>query len=144
MDVIMENPIKTDDLGVPLFLETSSSCLEFFFVFFVWWFSFSSLKFGHRNERLAYRKWWGLERVGHLEDIPSRKFNIAPENGWLEDEFPFGFRSIFRCYVVSFREGKPNLHPWLPSCNLGFMLFDHFFGIYSLDFRGVNCLSFPA
>ena len=31
--------------------------------------------------------------------------NIAPENGWLEDEFPFGFPPIFRCYV-SFMEGN--------------------------------------
>ena len=34
---------------------------------------------------------------------------FAPENGWLEDEFPFGFRPIFRCENdenVSFREGK--------------------------------------
>ena len=30
--------------------------------------------------------------------------NIAPENGWLEDEFPFGARPVFRDYV-SFREG---------------------------------------
>ena len=29
---------------------------------------------------------------------------MAPENGWLEDEFPFGARPIFRAYV-SFREG---------------------------------------
>ena len=29
---------------------------------------------------------------------------MAPENGWLEDEFPFGI-PIFWCYI-SFREGK--------------------------------------
>ena len=28
---------------------------------------------------------------------------FAPENGWLKDSFPFGFRPIFRGYV-SFRE----------------------------------------
>ena len=39
--------------------------------------------------------------------VPSLKLTAkAPENGWLEDEFPFGFRPIFRGYVyVSFREG---------------------------------------
>ena len=31
------------------------------------------------------------------------KTKMAPENGWLEDYFPFGFRPIFRGYV-SFRE----------------------------------------
>ena len=30
--------------------------------------------------------------------------NIAPENGWLEDEFPFG-KSYFQGRTVSFREG---------------------------------------
>ena len=34
--------------------------------------------------------------------------NIAPENGWLEYYFPFGW-PIFRGYV-SFREGFINLH----------------------------------
>ena len=32
--------------------------------------------------------------------------NIAPENAWLDDEFPFGFRPIFRGRTVSFREGN--------------------------------------
>ena len=29
------------------------------------------------------------KQCSHLESTPW-KFNIAPENGWLEDEFPFG------------------------------------------------------
>ena len=33
--------------------------------------------------------------------------NIAPENQWLKDEFPFGDGLIFRGYV-SFREVTPN------------------------------------
>ena len=33
----------------------------------------------------------------------------APENGWLEDEFPFGARPIFSCYV-SFGEGTKKNH----------------------------------
>ena len=38
--------------------------------------------------------------------MPSVKLTAkAPENGWLEDEFPFGFRPIFRG-CVSFREGR--------------------------------------
>ena len=32
-------------------------------------------------------------------------FLNPPENAWLEDEFPFGARPIFRGYV-SFREGN--------------------------------------
>ena len=28
------------------------------------------------------------------------KTNIAPENGWLEDYFPFGFRPIFKCELL--------------------------------------------
>ena len=31
-------------------------------------------------------------------DTPA-KFNIATEKGWLEDEFPFGSKPIFRGYV---------------------------------------------
>ena len=31
--------------------------------------------------------------------------NMAPENGWLEDEFPFG-KAYFQGRTVSFREGK--------------------------------------
>ncbi len=35
------------------------------------------------------------------------KTNIVPENGWLEDHFPFGCLPIFRGKLaVSFREGK--------------------------------------
>ena len=38
---------------------------------------------------------------------------IAPENGWLEDEFPFGFRPISRGKLpASFREGT------LPETNV--------------------------
>ena len=33
--------------------------------------------------------------------LPSLKLTfIAPENGWLEDDFPFGFRLIFRCELL--------------------------------------------
>ena len=36
-------------------------------------------------------RWKGFD-TGYLQWKPSTpwKFNIAPENGWLEDEFPFG------------------------------------------------------
>ena len=42
------------------------------------------------------------------------KTNIAPENGWLEDYFPFGM-SYFQVRTVSFREGNTwtRLRPWL-------------------------------
>ena len=36
-------------------------------------------------------------------DIPW-KFNVAPENGWLEDEFPFGI-PYFQGRTVKLREG---------------------------------------
>ena len=39
------------------------------------------------------------------------KTNIAPENGWLEDYFPFG-KTYFRGYV-SFREGSDGLFVFL-------------------------------
>ena len=32
----------------------------------------------------------------HLTSVTLPKTNIAPENGWLEDYFPFGARPIFR------------------------------------------------
>ena len=31
--------------------------------------------------------------------LPETNSNFFPENGWLDQEFPFGFRSIFRAYV---------------------------------------------
>ena len=31
----------------------------------------------------------------YLPALPETKI-VAPENGWLEDSFPFGFRPIFR------------------------------------------------
>ena len=38
--------------------------------------------------------------------LPEGKIDIfAPENGWLEDEFPFGMAQ-FQGRIVSFREGK--------------------------------------
>ena len=49
------------------------------------------------------------------------KFNIAPENGWLEDEFPFGI-PYFQGRTVKLRGGNskglknPNISP--PSPNI--------------------------
>ena len=35
--------------------------------------------------------WWDLFFVSNANKPATPwKFNIAPENGWLEDEFPFG------------------------------------------------------
>ena len=57
------------------------------------WRRFGDFLFGTKNQRNSDC----LEST-----LPAT--NIAPENGWLEDEFPFG-RPNFRGYV-SFREGK--------------------------------------
>ena len=39
--------------------------------------------------------------TGMILQVPSLKLTAnAPENGWLEDEIPFGFRPIFRCHVT--------------------------------------------
>ena len=47
--------------------------------------------------------------------LPSLKLTeIAPEKWWLEDEFTFGARSIFRGYVC-FRERKRNAF-WVEIC----------------------------
>ena len=45
--------------------------------------------------------------------LPSLKLTaFASETGWLEDEFPFGFRPIFRGgQAVSFREGSSTVGP---------------------------------
>ena len=34
---------------------------------------------------------------------------LAPENGWLEDEFPLGFRPIFSKKTWSFTLGGPEI-----------------------------------
>ena len=46
--------------------------------------------------------------------VQSQETKIAPENGWWEDYFPFGFRPIFRCEHVSFRE---RIYKWDYSRN---------------------------
>ena len=37
--------------------------------------------------------------------LPETNSKLAPENGWLEDEFPFGM-AYFQVRTVSFREGR--------------------------------------
>ena len=33
--------------------------------------------------------------------LPSLKLtSITPENGWLDDEFPFGARPVFKCELL--------------------------------------------
>ena len=105
----MENPIKMDDLGVPLFLETAISrysCL--FYQFLAWFFAVEDGK----------RIFWGGFYIPSSSvdsslpsklipaSLPSLKLTAkAPENRWLEDDpVPFGVRSIFKGYV-SFMEG---------------------------------------
>ena len=41
--------------------------------------------------------------------VTLHKANIAPENGWLEDEFPLGFRPIFSKETWSFTLGGPEI-----------------------------------
>ena len=49
--------------------------------------------------------------------------NIAPENQWLEDEFPFGARPPERCYVeVSENRGTPK-----SSILIGLSIVNHSF-----------------
>ena len=45
------------------------------------------------------------EASTRFELVTLPETNIAPEKGWLEYYFPIGFRPIFRCVLVSFREG---------------------------------------
>ena len=50
--------------------------------------------------------------------LPSLKLTTnAPENWWLEDEFPFGARLPGRCYV-SFKEGIPINQPGFNGMSL--------------------------
>ena len=69
----------------------------------------------------------GVSQVFLRERIHSLKLTAkAPENGWLEDDFPYGRAPIFRCYV-SFREGshRRTLHDLTSNM--------HFFFIFALD-----------
>ena len=75
----MENPIKMDDLGVPLFLETLiypskpnlRRCLGVY---------------SHRSSAGGF-----LGCLGYTYSIGTPlKFNMEPENGPLEKEIPFG------------------------------------------------------
>ena len=45
----------------------------------------------------------GTRHVFHFFCYPPWKLRVAPENWWLGEDFPFGARPIFSCYV-SFRE----------------------------------------
>ena len=84
----MEIPIKMDDLGVPPFSETPI------------WINMGEY---HQDEMKQFlspgivtmASWGtdpnpkrGLPKCRDLSTVPET--NIAPENGWLEDYFPFG------------------------------------------------------
>ena len=126
----MENPIKMDDLGgTTIFgnthiyiytVEISFSMLRkrYFttkktlfwhlrrisvphpFCQVLWYFFFGDRwkprVFGRPKTREPPPNlgWW---------NITPPKFNIAPENCWLEDEFPFGSKPIFRGELLNFR-----------------------------------------
>jgi len=49
-------------------------------------------------------------RFGGFQAIPETNSELAPENGWLEDDsFPFGM-AYFLGRAVSFREGRFSIH----------------------------------
>jgi len=54
--------------------------------------------------------------------LPSKKTTIAPENGWLEDEFPFLLTDhIFRCYLMLVSGSASFIDPWnSPTDSRGF------------------------
>ena len=66
--------------------------------------------------------WWNITPV---------KFNIAPENCWLEDEFPFGSKPIFRGRTVKF-----------PGCLAKF--FGVFVGLKHLGLAPICCHKKPS
>ena len=43
---------------------------------------------------------WNSFHEYSIDSITLPATNIAPEHGWLEDEFPFGSHSIFRCKLL--------------------------------------------
>ncbi len=56
----------------------------------------------------------GENLVKHGYTLPETNSKFAPENGWLEYQFPFGFRPIFRCYViVSGRVNWIHAYKWI-------------------------------
>ena len=73
--------------------------------------------------------------------------NIAPENGWLEDYFPFG-KAYFQVRFVSFREGthlKCNIDTQNDSIVERRYIFQSImFGIHSLKFGGVDIMWTPS
>ena len=88
---IMENPIKMDDLGVPLFLETPK-CLFLLSVFFAAypWLCMLNKMFG-RFLLLLQSTSWRIVLDGESSTfLPETNSKFAPENGWLEAYLPFG------------------------------------------------------
>ena len=63
---------------------------------------------------LLFDGWWNKDiHKQKQENIPSPEItlpetNIAPENGWLEYEFPFGIAYFQWLNSMSFREGMPD------------------------------------
>ena len=60
---------------------------------------------------------------GEFELLPFLKLTLgndpSPEKGCLgNDVFPFGFRQIFRCELLSFREGKTTSKIWIIKENI--------------------------
>ena len=55
----------------------------------LWWLSLSPFFY-------IFRQWW----LGCIEFTLLETNIFAPENGWLEDAFPFGARQSFRCKLI--------------------------------------------
>ena len=76
----------------------------------IWrWFPFPKMGYVSYDIDLWFVKWEGNLDMLHAESTfynhPPWNEQSAPENGWLEDEFPFG-TAYFQRRNVSFREGS--------------------------------------
>ena len=99
-----------------------------------WWIYFD--RFSPVNLNSISTNDWGPRRISpqamvkllvhfdtwKLSKRAPPKTNVAPEKWWLEDEFPFGFRPIFRCELgngagfrkrIRYMQEVINLRTWL-------------------------------
>ena len=58
-----------------------------------------------RDVRDDHNIYWSCQRIQNLPSLKLSETNIAPENGWLEDDRLFFGMAHFQGRTVSFREG---------------------------------------
>ena len=75
-------------------------CLVWLYLPFLWYITLPKMNKGHLKKGTLRRTSSNHHGFQGYVTLPETYSKFAPENGWLEDEFTFGFRHIFRCELL--------------------------------------------